>query len=159
MPRGFENYDFLIKVMKKNEMTGFLAIKDKIGSKMNQLTAEGFKRIGNEYGIYLGKVQNLTNIILEEKRYKQLYKVTETFHSSLNMDNLLMEIINSLQEVYPDFSNSLLLSQDNHNHFDLPIRDLDYDNENIAAMEAYLTGTVQFENSIQQKQSTLSTPS
>jgi diguanylate cyclase (GGDEF)-like protein len=158
MPRGLENYDFLIKVMKKNEMTGFLAIKEKIGSKMSQLTAEGFKRIGNEYGIYLGKVQNLTNIILEEKRYKQLYKVTETFHSSLNMDNLLMEIINSLQEVYPDFSNSLLLSQDNHNHFDLPIRDLDYDNENIAAMEAYVTGTVQFENSLQQQQSTLYAP-
>ncbi|MCQ6278386.1 sensor domain-containing diguanylate cyclase [Bacillus sp. EB600] len=151
MPRGLENYDFLIKVMKKNEMTGFLAIKDKFGSKMNQLTAEGCKRIGNAYGTYLGKVQKLTNIILEEKRYKQLYKVTERFHSSLNMDNLLMRIINSLQEVYPEFSYSLLLSQDNHNHFNLPIRDLNYDNENILAMEAYVTGTVQFENSLQQQ--------
>lgn len=158
LPSGLENYDFLIKIMNKNELTGFIAIKDKPGSKISKLTDAGCKRIGNEYGNYFGKVQNLRYITLKEKKYKQLYKVTEKLHSSMNTDDLLEEIILSLQEVYPGFSYYLLLSQDNHNHTDLPIRDLEYDNENIAAMEAYVTGTVQFENSLQQQQSTLYAP-
>jgi diguanylate cyclase (GGDEF)-like protein len=156
LPSEFKDYSFLIKMIKKSEVTGFIAIKDKIGSNINKFTDEGLRRIGFEYGLYFGKVQNMSDIILKEKKYKQLYTVTEKFHSSMNMDNLLEEIVLSLQEVYPGFSYYLLLSQDNHNRSQLPIRDLEYDNENNIAMEAYVTGTVKFENSMQQ--STLYAP-
>jgi diguanylate cyclase (GGDEF)-like protein len=154
----FCSYSLLIKIMNKNKVTGFLAIKDKPGSSLSKIADEEFRRIGIECGIYLGKAQNLQDIILKEKKYKQLYFVTEKFHSSMNMDNLLHEIILSLQDVYPAFSYYLLLSQDNHNHSQLPIRDLEYDHENNAAMEAYVTGTVQFDHSLALKQSTLYAP-
>jgi diguanylate cyclase (GGDEF)-like protein len=157
-PSELKDYNFLIKMMKKNEVTGFIAIKDKNSSNINKITDEGLKRIGIEYGFYFGKVQNMLDIILKEKKYKQLYTVTEKFHSSMNMDNLLEEIILSLQEVYPGFSYYLLLSQDNHNRSQLPIRDLEYDNEDVLAMEAYVTGTVKFENSVNLQHSTLYAP-
>jgi diguanylate cyclase (GGDEF)-like protein len=158
LPSELKDYSFLIKMMKKGECTGFIAIKDKTGSNIKNITEDGLIRIGNEYGIYFGKVQNLFDVLMKERKYKKLYMVTEKFHSSMNMDNLLEEIILSLQEVNPGFSYYLLLSQDNHKHSQLPIRDLEYDNENTAAMEAYVTGTVKFENSLQLHQSTLYAP-
>jgi diguanylate cyclase (GGDEF)-like protein len=158
LPSELEDYSFLIKMMKQNECTGFIAVKDKNGSNIKKITDEGLKRIGIQYGTYFGKVQNMLDIILKEKKYKQLYMVTEKFHSSMNMDDLLEEIILSLQEVYPAFSYYLLLSQDHHNHSQLPIRELEFDHENSIAMDAYVTGTVKFENSLQLQQSTLYAP-
>ncbi len=158
LPKKMMNYDLLIRINKRDQLLGFIVIKDKQGSMLHRITGEGFRRIGEDYGIYWSKVQSITRIISEEKKYKQLFRVTEKFHSSMNMDELLGEIIFTLQEVYPAFSYYLLLSQDNHNHSELPIRDLEYDNENIAAMEAYVTGTVRFEDYQQQKGSVLYAP-
>ncbi|MEH7157590.1 diguanylate cyclase [Neobacillus drentensis] len=82
------------------------------------------------------------------KRYKQLIQITEKLHSSLNIDILLGELCVSLKELYPDFSFSLLLSQDTYSHNDLPIIELEYDSENIAAIKAYASGELQFESSL-----------
>jgi diguanylate cyclase (GGDEF)-like protein len=158
LPGQLENYDVLIKINKKDQLLGFIVIKDPKGSMIHNFTEEGFRKIGEDYGVYWSKVQNITRIISEEKKYKQLFRVTEKFHSSMNMDNLLGEIIITLQEVYPSFSYYLLLSQGNHTHSELLIRDLEYDNENITAMEAYVTGTVRFEENPQQRGSTLYAP-
>jgi diguanylate cyclase (GGDEF)-like protein len=82
------------------------------------------------------------------KRYKQLLQITETLHSSLDVEVLLGELCVTLKELYPDFSFSLLLSQDTYSHSDLPIIELEYDSENIAAMKAYASSEIQFEASL-----------
>jgi two-component system, cell cycle response regulator len=82
---------------------------------------------------------------LQVNSYKQLIQITEKLHSFLDVNILLGELCVALKEVYPDFSFSLLLSQDTYSHSDLPIIDLEYDSENIAAIKAYATGELQFE--------------
>ncbi|MFB5198508.1 hypothetical protein ACE198_27165 [Neobacillus sp. KR4-4] len=81
------------------------------------------------------------------KRYKQLIEITETLHSSLDVENLLGELCVIFKELYPDSSFSLLLSQDTYSHNELPIIELEYDSENIAAIKAYGSGELQFEYS------------
>ena len=81
------------------------------------------------------------------KRYKQLIEITETLHSSLDVENLLDELCVTLKELYPDSSFSLLLSQETYSHNELPIIELEYDSENIAAIKAYGSGEIQFEYS------------
>lgn len=155
---GFDQYDFYVELTRKNHDLGFLAIKDRQDSKLEQMDDEMLRKITEEYSSFLGKIQSLTKIINEENKYKQLFRVTEKFHSSMDMDALLGEIILTLQEVYPTFSYYLLLSQDNHTHSELPIKDLEYDSENIAAMQAYVTGMIQFEDSLLQRRSILYAP-
>lgn len=96
----------------------------------------------------------------EDARYEQLYRVTSKFHSSMDMDDVLGEVISTLKEVYPSFEYYLLLSHDNSNHQGLPIKDLEYgtDNGNVTATQAYLTGNVQFEDSLVDERSVLYTP-
>lgn len=98
--------------------------------------------------------------INEESRYKQLYRVTAKFHSSMDMDEVLAEVIQTLQEVYPTFDYVLLLSHDTTTEQGLPIRDLQYgfDSANSAAAQAYLTGTIQFEDSLTDRKSVLYAP-
>lgn len=94
----------------------------------------------------------------KENRYKRLFHITEKFHSLLDKESLLREIIVSLEQLYPSFSCYLLLSQDYHNQNELPIIDLEYDSENITAMEAYVSGNTKLENSLEENSSILYAP-
>ena len=76
----------------------------------------------------------------------------------MSMDAVLGEIISTLQSVYPTFDYYLLLSHDNNSHENLPIKDLEYDSENVAAMQAFVTGTVQFEDQLSERNSVLHAP-
>lgn len=155
---GNQKYDYYLELTNKDRNLGFIAITDKENSMFTQMDDILMRKVADEYSSFLGKIQSLTKIINEENKYKQLFRVTEKFHSSMDMDALLGEIILTLQEVYPTFSYYLLLSQDNHTHSELPIKDLEYDSENIAAMQAYVTGMIQFEDSLLQRRSILYAP-
>jgi two-component system cell cycle response regulator len=89
-----------------------------------------------------------SELLWQKNRYKQLLHITNRLHSAMEVNILLGELFVSLKEIYPDFSYYLLLSQDTHIHSDLQIIDLEYDSENITAINAYVSGTIQFENSL-----------
>ncbi|MGJ7920409.1 diguanylate cyclase domain-containing protein [Neobacillus sp. LXY-4] len=142
-------------VCNDGETFGFLAI---YGTDFDARNSFLLEEIGREAGCFLKKAQNLSKIAVREKKYRLLFRVTEKFHSTMDMDGVLEEIIAVLQEVYPAFHYSLYLSQDNHSNSHLPIKGLHYDSENMAAMEAYVTGIVQTEDSINENRSNLYAP-
>lgn len=116
------------------------------------------EQIGCECAHLLRTVQNLSIIAVREKKYRLLFGVTEKFHSSIDMDEVLEDIIAVLQEVYSGFQYSLFLSQDNHSNSNLSIQGLQYDSENVVAMEAYVTGTVKTEDYLHNNRSILYAP-
>ncbi|WP_374720926.1 sensor domain-containing diguanylate cyclase [Peribacillus tepidiphilus] len=153
----FEEYELVLPINGEGLPLGLLAFKEGV-EKFPSYDASFFAVLTKECTNLLKTAANIAKIVAEEKRYKQLFRVTEKFHSSMNMDAVLGEIIYTLQEVYPSFTYFLLLSHDNNNHENLPIKDLEYDSENIAAMQAYVTGSVQIEDSIQERKSVLYAP-
>ncbi|RSK28189.1 sensor domain-containing diguanylate cyclase [Bacillus sp. HMF5848] len=106
------------------------------------------------------KYVTISKVTSDEKRYEHLYRVTSKFHSSMNIDDVLLEVIRALKEIYPTFSYQLLLSHDNSKNADLPITYLDYDGEytNQATMQAFVTGDVQIEDLLHEKKSILYAP-
>lgn len=153
--KGIEDYDLIVRLTGKCGLFGFLAIK---GSSDCSCSDEFIMEIAEECSNFLEKAYKLCDVLFEEKRYKQLFRVTEKFHSTMKMDAVLEEIIETLQEVYPTFTYYLLLSHDNNGHGNLPIKGLEYDSENISAMQAYVTGLIQLEDSIQDRRSILYAP-
>ncbi|MEH7096594.1 sensor domain-containing diguanylate cyclase, partial [Neobacillus vireti] len=87
------------------------------------------------------------DLLLDTEKYKKLFQISEKFHSTLNVDDLLGEIFVTLKEIFPNYSYSLLLAQDAYHHSDLPIMDLEYDSENMIVINAYESGEIQFESS------------
>lgn len=154
---GFEEYNLILLLKMDEQMQGCIALKGDAET-FRQFSDAILEKTSEECARFLHTARYFVKTILEERRYKQLYRVTEKFHSSMNMDDVLGEIIHTLQEVYPTFTYYLLLSHDNNKLEDLPIKDLEYDSENIAAMQAYVTGVSQFEDSLQDKRSVLYAP-
>lgn len=104
------------------------------------------------------KEKKSSKAITEENRYKQLYRVTEKFHSSMNKESVLEEIILTLKDVYPGFTYFLFLSQDHKGYKGLPIKSLDYDCEDTSLMQSYVSGSIAIEDSIQERKSILYAP-
>lgn len=98
------------------------------------------------------------NLLLELNRYKKLFRAAEKFHSNMEKDTILEEIIATLEQVYPEFHYFLLLSQDHNNVSNLPVIDFDYESENLAALGSYVSGNVQLESSLDEKQAILYAP-
>jgi len=139
-----DRFGIMIPFREENRLNRLLGLKEKVPGTLTELGHDG-KLLIKECIEIIETAQNISEIINEKRRYQELFRVTEKFHSSMSMDAVLEEIIDTLHNVYPRYSYYLLISHDNDNHGNLPIKDLGYDSENVAAMKAYVTGTIQQE--------------
>lgn len=80
-----------------------------------------------------------------ESLYKELFRVTEKFHSSMDVENVLSEIIYTLRRVFPKFEYSLMISNDNDYNQDLPVKPLQYESLDDRAMQAFVNGSIQID--------------
>ena len=141
-----DNETILLPIKNSGSVDFLLKLKLKHEDVAETTKDEYFlEKMAEELGLFLLKISNILEVEKEKKKYKQLFKVTEKFHSSMKMESVLGEVIYTLEEIYPNFTYYLLLSHDNNSHGDLPVKDLEYDSENMAAMEAYVTAEIQFE--------------
>ncbi|AZB44929.1 diguanylate cyclase [Bacillus sp. FJAT-42376] len=92
---------------------------------------------------------NMTN----SQKHTRLYEVTERFHSSMDKDQVLFELIEVLQSMYSSYIFYLFLSHDNESQLQLPTKDLYFDEKGSAdsAMEAFLTGTIKMDRTSAEK--------
>ncbi|TGB04043.1 sensor domain-containing diguanylate cyclase [Halobacillus salinus] len=106
------------------------------------------------------KVRTVFASIEQKEKYELLYQGTSDFHASNHTDDVLQEVIRTIQRIYPQFDYYLLLSQDYTTRPDLPIKNLSYDPEKAsqASAKAYLMGELQVENVTENNQSTLYAP-
>ncbi|MCD7032746.1 diguanylate cyclase [Metabacillus sp. GX 13764] len=95
---------------------------------------------------FLHYVKKAENLALNERKYEQLYRLTEKFHSTMNKDEVLGELLVTLQGMYQNYLFYLFLSHDSEIG-ELPVKDLYFEENgsNDTAMEAYLTGMVKSE--------------
>lgn len=117
-----------------------------------------WKQLSYVFTQFLSKLTKLNELSDGARRSKLLYKVTSKFHSTMDTDEVLAEIIYTLKEEYPDFTYFLLLSHDHSNSLELPIKELQYDDSNLSAAQAFVTGEIQLEDSIEDKNSSLYAP-
>ncbi|MGM9924647.1 MAG: diguanylate cyclase domain-containing protein [Bacillus sp. (in: firmicutes)] len=143
---GLQEYALIVPLKVNEKVIGILALKEKGKTLDVSLDSSFYQILSAECSNLIQIATSISRIVEDERRHKQLFRVTEKFHSSMNTEEVLREMIRTLKAVFPDFIYYLLLSNDNEQHSDLPIKDLEYDSENIAAMQAYVTGTSQYED-------------
>jgi diguanylate cyclase (GGDEF)-like protein len=137
------SYILFIRKGNGNKVAGWLEFYIvEEADKLNEL----FRIICHECSKLIEIWDRFNESLEEDVRYEQLYRVTAKFHSSMDMDDVLGEIIQTLKEVYPFFTYYLLLSHDHANHKGLPIKDIEYGMEasEPLAAKAFLTGELQF---------------
>lgn len=93
------------------------------------------------------------------EQYRILYQVTEKFHSSMDVRDVLRGIMEALQQLYPTFDCHLLLT-DNDHYKNLPVKQLDlsiYEN-NIPMAEAFLKGQIKVKRDTERQLSYIYAP-
>ena len=158
--RAFLCFDAAFRLMDdKRHLQGILLIADVQSEGILELSSEALQQFAVQSSAFLAKMSYFNKIVEEEHRYRELFKVNETFHSSMDINTLLGQIINTLTRVFPDYGFYLFLSNDNDkNHGELPIKDFDYDSANTAAMQAFVNGSIEIENHHSEQKLTLYAP-
>ncbi|MCD5323878.1 MULTISPECIES: sensor domain-containing diguanylate cyclase [Pontibacillus] len=152
-----DTYRYFIPLTHEGEVFGLVGVTFHTPE---HLTFHHLETVGEEVSALYLKMRNYYQSLDEEKRHERLFRVTAKFHSSMNMDDVLGEIIDTLRQLYPEFEYYLLLSHDYSSSHDLPIRELVYDSDgaNRSSAQAYLTGEMQFEESWNERQSCFYAP-
>ncbi|WP_113928408.1 sensor domain-containing diguanylate cyclase [Bacillus sp. P14.5] len=156
----FLSYDYAFRI--KDHQHGSFGVLLVSGIRSNEvlsLSRNALEKFTASSSAFLKKMNLYLQIIEDEHRYRELFKVNEAFHSSMDINILLGQIISTLTRVFPDYHFHLLLSNDNDkNHGNLPIKDFDYDSANTAAMEAFVNGTIEIEQHYSEQKLTLYAP-
>ena len=156
--KGLAGYDLALMLQSGEGLQGVIAMTEGEKGSLDFPDTAIYKLLSEESAKIINTAAKISAVAAEEQKYRQLFRVTSKFHSSMNMDDVLGEIINALHEVYPSFAYYVMLSHDNTYQGELPIKDLEYDSENIAAMQAYVTGTAQVEESLPGRRAILYAP-
>ncbi|WP_299739311.1 sensor domain-containing diguanylate cyclase [uncultured Rossellomorea sp.] len=108
--------------------------------KVDEGWLHAFWEASNQFLQHTGGIQT---VLEDEKRYRELFKVTEIFHSTRDVHTLLVQIIETLKQVFPIDEFHLLLSNDRYEFGTLPIKNFDFDRANESAMQAFVNGNIE----------------
>lgn len=95
---------------------------------------------------YLSKTAYLLSKTVEvhfnENQYRKLYNMTDLFHSTMDIDLILENVLNTIQSNFPNFNVELILSNDQDRHTTINIKQFDYLSERPSAIEAFVSGNI-----------------
>ncbi len=77
---------------------------------------------------------------INEDQYRKLYNVTDLFHSTMDIDVILENVLKNIKDNFPGFNVELILSNDQDRHTTIDIKLFDYLAERPATVEAFVSG-------------------
>lgn len=95
------------------------------------------------YSVMSKLIQTINKSIIltqQEKQYRNLFKVTEMFNSSLDLNHILEGTLEAMQKELPDFETILILANDQDRKPSVPFKLFDYTSERQTTVEAYVSG-------------------
>ncbi|MGM7636374.1 sensor domain-containing diguanylate cyclase [Bacillus sp. Hm123] len=137
-----------------SELYLFLQVPEELLEEFTDEQLSSFVQATNEFITFIKQMNFGTN---NEKRYKELFNVTEKFHSSLDIEYVLGEILSTLERVFPQYTYHFLLAIDDR-YKELPTEHFNFERASEEAMSAYINGKVQLEQRPGRKASILYAP-
>lgn len=117
-----------------------------------------FKEFVNILSKTISMMNKQFEVRLNENQYRKLYNMTDLFHSTMDIDVILQNVLMTIQENFPEFNANLILSNDYDRQTTVNIKPFDYISERQSAIEAFVSGTITFENADDLNASLLNAP-
>ncbi|WP_155592744.1 diguanylate cyclase domain-containing protein [Lysinibacillus cavernae] len=80
------------------------------------------------------------DVKINEDQYRKLYNMTDLFHSTMDIDLILENVLKNIRDNFPEFNVELILSNDQDRHTTIDIKLFDYLSERPATIEAFVSG-------------------
>lgn len=90
-------------------------------------------------------IEYYINLRKNENQYRKLYTMTELFHSTMDIDRILQNVLYTIEENFPDLQCELILSNDQDRHTTIKIKPFDYLSERPSTIEAFVSGELTIE--------------
>lgn len=107
------------------------------GVKVEPTHLEQMWEVSNRFLLHTSAIQTVHE---DERRYRELFKVTEIFHSTRDVKKLLAVTMETLKRVFPQDVFTLLLANDPVGNEAHSIRHFDLDEANEASMHVFVSG-------------------
>lgn len=88
----------------------------------------------------LQMIRDNLDVKINEDQYRKLYNMTDLFHSTMDIDLILENVLKNIRDNFPDFNVELILSNDQDRHTTIDIKLFDYLSERPATIEAFVSG-------------------
>ena len=82
---------------------------------------------------------------IDENQYRKLYSMTELFHSTMDIDRILQNVLITIEDNFPDLQCELILSNDQDRQTTIKIKPFDYLSERPSTIEAFVSGELTVE--------------
>lgn len=139
----FRNHTDLMPLMSNDKMVGIIVFKYK---KTNALFEIQFTEdiISNISSVYKFLVQN-HEVHLNEQKYRKLYGMTDLFHSTMDIDVILQNVLITIEDNFSGLEVELILSNDQDRQTKVQIKPFDYLSERPSTIEAFVSGELKEE--------------
>ncbi|SHF79526.1 sensor domain-containing diguanylate cyclase [Ornithinibacillus halophilus] len=153
-----EIHPLIIPLQPKKGAIGFLCFLFNNNVKTPPVNIMKVIKIETERVIYSTYDRYRMETTIEKNRF--LYELVLKFASARDNNEILTEIIKSIRRVYPDFSYYLLLSQDYDADPRLPVKLLEFSDDDTkrVSTEAFISGELQIENRYNEQNTSLFAP-
>ncbi|MBP1968911.1 diguanylate cyclase (GGDEF)-like protein [Virgibacillus natechei] len=118
-----------------------------VNKEMNRLDDDKLQIFAAETEKVLSIMNQYNNKKDSEKDKNRLFDFSSRLFSVRNKKDVLTEIMNTVQDIYPEFTHYLLLSQDSDDSATLPVKMIEYSDDATKQLsnQAFLSGEVQRE--------------
>ena len=132
----FQHYTHAVPLMVEEEILAILIFSYEDATPQVNLTQEMVKEISSVYQFILRSYEVQSN----ENKYRKLYNITDLFHSTMDIDVILENVLVTIEENFTDFEVELILSNDQDRQTRVHIKPFDYLSERPSTIESFVSG-------------------
>ncbi|MFY3792207.1 diguanylate cyclase domain-containing protein [Ureibacillus sp. MALMAid1270] len=153
----FNNLTHMVLLEGQNQYKSLLLIKESLRWK-EFVHSEYFSTTLDFLANIVQMVKKSNETHLNENHYRKLYNMTDLFHSTMDINVILKNVLHTIQENFPTFHVELILSNDQDRQTTIPIKQFDYLSERPSAIDAFVSGNITTEQAIDLNCSLLNAP-
>ena len=132
----FQDYTHAMPLTLGGTILGIIIFKYDDATKQIDLTPEIIEEISYVYQFLLQSYEVQSN----ENKYRKLYNITDLFHSTMDIDLILENVLVTIKENFTNFGVELILSNDQDRQTRVHIKPFDYLSERPSTIESFVSG-------------------
>lgn len=150
----FQHHTHILPLMEEDSILGLVIFKVEAAEKPAQFPLQLVQEITKVYQFLLHNY----NLRANENKYRKLYSITDLFHSTMDIDAILENVLVTIKENFANFEVELILSNDQDRQTRVHIKPFDYLSERPSTIEAFVSGKMKVDNALELNRCLLNAP-
>ena len=135
--KKYRQLHYMIRLENEEQMIGVVLFSAPKENSINSLDA--FVQLICKLFRYANAVSAIQQ---RENQYRKLYNITELFHSTMDIDRIIENVLHTVEMNFPTFNVDLILSNDQDRHTKMKVKLFDYLAERPSTIDAFVSGEI-----------------